>query len=238
MSYCRNCSNTYDHSKHQPFSLSCIMHTFCLDCVNKMTECPVKDCKKPVTDKKINLELLELIPKSNYDNLKFKAESLIEEIQSKEMQVNEKCDKKVRKLMKRIHLLKEKITNTMNNIRNTFTDCEHKLVESVNNLEMNLNINLNKIKVNQSIHERFANKIKNLNANSLNECELKTMHDQLNIFKTNANIKETQFDEQANHIEIISNLVVFFDNNFLNEINSRVKKVIAILFPHLFSTFS
>lgn len=227
---CRNCSNSYDHSKHQPFSLSCIMHTFCLECVSKMSECPVKDCKKPVTDKKINLELLELIPKSSYDNLKFKAESLIEEIQRKEMHINEKCDDKVRKLMKRIHLLKEKINNTMNNIRNTFTHSELKLVESVNNLETNLKINLNKIKVNQPICERFADKIANLNANSLNECELKGLHDQLNIFKANANTKESQFNEQGNHIEIISNLVVFFENNFLNEINSKVKQVLSFFF--------
>lgn len=66
---CEICFEPYDHSIHKPYHLSC-PHTYCLSCLNQLftNKCPT--CNKSFFEKNINMALLNIVPESNYDNMK------------------------------------------------------------------------------------------------------------------------------------------------------------------------
>jgi hypothetical protein len=67
---CRICLKKYDHSSCKPYQLSC-PHTYCLDCVLKIENCP--DCGLIVVEKNQNIALLEFIPE--FENNSSKTET-------------------------------------------------------------------------------------------------------------------------------------------------------------------
>ena len=56
---CRIFSEKYDHSSCKPYQLSC-PHTYCLDCVLKIENCP--DHGLIIVEKNQNIAILEFIP--------------------------------------------------------------------------------------------------------------------------------------------------------------------------------
>jgi hypothetical protein len=58
------------HSIRKPFVLSSCGHTYCLWCLKQFNENKCPQCRKVFKEKNPNIALLNLIPESNYDNLK------------------------------------------------------------------------------------------------------------------------------------------------------------------------
>ena len=65
---CDICFNNYDHSIHKPYMLSC-PHTFCLSCINKLSNKKCPNCSISISVKNPNIALLEFIKESIYDKM-------------------------------------------------------------------------------------------------------------------------------------------------------------------------
>lgn len=71
--YCDICSEPFDHSIRKPFVLSSCGHTYCSWCLKQFNDNKCPQCRKVFKEKNPNIALLNLIPESNYDNLKAKS---------------------------------------------------------------------------------------------------------------------------------------------------------------------
>ena len=94
MSSCNICLELFDHSIHKPYSLSSCPHTYCLSCLEKLTNNKCPQCDKLIKEKNPNIALLEFIPESNFDKLKGESlKALIEINEVKEDLKNNRQDK-------------------------------------------------------------------------------------------------------------------------------------------------
>jgi len=66
---CEICFEPFDHSAHKPYSLSSCPHTYCTICLDRLTSNKCPQCSKQIIGKNVNIQLLKLIPKSEYDKI-------------------------------------------------------------------------------------------------------------------------------------------------------------------------
>jgi hypothetical protein len=96
---CTICFNSFDHSVHKPYTLSCLLHTYCISCIEKLDKknCPI--CNEPITKKHPNIALLEFIPESKYDKLKSETLKSLHELKEIKQNLNQKRDEKLTELL-------------------------------------------------------------------------------------------------------------------------------------------
>ena len=99
---CRICFNAYDHCIHKPYTLSYILHTFCMSCIKifKKYKCPV--CQEIIYKKALCIDLLE----SNYNKLKAESFKVLNNfIETGNDLKNKRDDQYLKKLVKSETLL-------------------------------------------------------------------------------------------------------------------------------------
>ncbi len=135
---CQICFHPYDHSVHKPYTLSCLSHTFCICCIDKLTEkkCPV--CIKPFDQKNPNLALLEFIPQSNYDKLKTKSLKILNELNEIKQYLNKAQDAKLTEYVEQIAEIKNNINNEANVIIELVKSSQEKLIKEASSIELDL----------------------------------------------------------------------------------------------------
>ena len=64
---CKLCIEPLDHLTHKPYSLYPCGHTYCISCIQKLSNpiCPL--CREHIHEKIVNFGLLEFIPQTNED---------------------------------------------------------------------------------------------------------------------------------------------------------------------------
>jgi hypothetical protein len=192
MSVCKICLNNYDHSIRKPHHLSC-QHTFCIECINKikvdLNKCP--KCNQPIRVIYENVELLELIPESNYDKLKQEA---LKKLSTKESEVNEHLNA--------LKSIKGSIYSQSNLLINLINEKKAKSISEIELIEKSLKETLSKAKseivlnqLNEQEIQNFSNQIIGL--------------DQKYEFELNTDVNLTN-DFSFGQIKITNN-VKFFD---------------------------
>jgi len=176
MMFCKICLNNYDHSIRKPHQLSC-PHTICIECIYKIkaisNQCPT--CNTPIREIHQNIELLEMIPESNYDKLK--AETL-KILYKKESEINEQ--------LKGLNPIKD----ILNKHSNLFIDLinENKM-ESINELEL----------IEKLFKVSLANAKSTIVSNRLHENEIEDFNNKINNniidFQQNSNNNFFSFEE-------------------------------------------
>lgn len=194
MSVCKICLNNYDHSIGKPHHLSC-QHTFCIECINKIevdsNKCP--KCNQHIRVIYQNVELLELIPESNFDKLK---EEALKTLSKKESEVNEHLNA--------LKSMKESIYSQSNLLINLINE---KIAESISEIEL----------IEKSLKETLSKAKSEIVLNQLNETEIQNFRneiiglDQKYEFELNTDVNLTN-DFSFGQIRITNNVkfLIFF----------------------------
>ncbi len=131
---CLICLEAFDHSIHKPHSLSSCPHTVCIACLEKCQKqkCPI--CQTEFNKSNQNLGLLELIPFSDYDNLKIKGIKSIIGFNEIKEDLKRKREQLVISNQDELNIFRKKLTN-QSKILNS-------LIEKCNLLASDLNSDL------------------------------------------------------------------------------------------------
>ncbi len=135
---CQICFHPYDHSVHKPYTLSCLSHTFCIFCIDKLPEkkCPL--CMKPFDQKNPNLALLELIPQSNYDKLKLKSIKILNELNETKQNLNIRQEAKLAEYLTQMTEIKFIINKEANAIIQSVKRNQEELINEATSIESDL----------------------------------------------------------------------------------------------------
>jgi hypothetical protein len=167
---CTICLNSYDHSLHKPYSLSC-PHTLCYMCVNRLNEmnCPI--CKQPITHKHPNIAVLEMIPESVYDRTKndlIKAINLLNETNDR---LNKTVELKRQQASDRVKLLKDSINSESDRLVDILREEQKRLISFADQLVETVNEKLEEFEENRDVgrEEKFSIESELLSESQLNE---------------------------------------------------------------------
>ena len=132
---CKICFNQYDHSVHKPYMLSC-PHTFCISCINKFktNKCPT--CSLKISAKHPNIELLELVPESMYDQLKVTSEKALNEINEIKSALKSKSEAKLNKCLNKINSARCSIKNETKKFVKLVKTSEENFLSELNEIEL------------------------------------------------------------------------------------------------------
>ena len=164
---CNGCRNPFDHSRRKPISLSC-PHTFCQDCVKKLTakQCPDLDCNATINSKFENSQLLLVIPESSYDKLRKKIEKNLIQTDQLQLDVSKNWDKENFNYTKS---LRDEIENTADQLILLIKTNKQQLLNDVFDHEDKMNETFCKIKAINDVQNYLKTKAA---SEDLNEKEL------------------------------------------------------------------
>lgn len=228
---CQICFIQYDHSLHKPISLSC-PHSICQSCLNQLNDMKCPCCQAPIIHSYQNMCVLEMIPKSEYDQQKSK---LIESINlAKDLNSNRiiRIDEKHLFLKDQIEVLK----NTINNETYRFIDLIRKnqknLLNEANDLEetvvSNIEQMLNEIKTkqyNENINELY-NKKSSIEANELNELQMTKFNEWLDKVTSSSNDALKQLENLKINFNFVIRDNINSTTGVIGEITCEDKQVI------------
>lgn len=174
---CEICAEPFDHSVHKPYSLYPCPHTFCISCLQKLTEnkCPI--CAKEIRDKNPNLALLNLVPKSAYDQLKDELEIDMHELNELKQRFDAKKGFKLDELFNKMKLIRQQIHAKSEEIFDLIARKRDSLLSQVKNIEEYLIKSLNELRADPHMQTRNAKLKEMLTLNQYNES-------QMNLLKT------------------------------------------------------
>jgi len=213
MSNCEVCMEQFDHSVHKPHILLC-PHTFCLSCINQLTNksCPI--CNEPFNKTNINVALLKFIPESSYDKLK--DESIKALIQLNEIKQSLKSSRQ------------EKLTSYGNKITSIQKTISKETEKAINNLKTNeRQLNDECKSVLKEIQEYLdPSKYEDNILFQIDESREKIEKDKFNeVDLTNLNKKITEINSSLNKL---TDEINSYENKFEFNLNEISKEKLAI----------
>ncbi len=200
---CQICLNNFDHSKVKPYTLSCLLHTICISCINglKNKKCPI--CDTIIEVIKPNLALLELIPESEYDKLKKVTLNRISNTIEKEQQLNKIKESKLKELLAQIKQIKETIADKTSGLIDSILQNQAKLLEETSFLK-------------KEIKTHFAN-VRDLELNDGKQIVESNVYNDQEL----TNLNDKLLEKQAN-IENLIEKANGFTENIVFSMNSSI----------------
>ncbi len=200
---CQLCLEKYDHSIHRPYTLSCMTHTFCISCLNRLNNNKCPTCKIVIKGKSPNLALLNLTPLSNYDKLKSEIFKTLNEVQDyqdiylkrRELTLNEHKIKLDSIIKATNDMVQEKMNQLIVN--------QVELNDKIKSIEFNLN---NRFESNDISSEAIIESKKKLERNELSEDMIKNL-------KIEIEQKIKKLNELNKEVENFNENYFFIPNN-------------------------
>ena len=106
---CKICFEPYDHSICKPFIMLQSPHTFCISCINKFNSNKFPTCNFKFDIFRLNVELLDLVPLSNYDKSKTESVSVINQAKELFNECKNLLDEKAKLNLTQFESIKQKI---------------------------------------------------------------------------------------------------------------------------------
>ena len=186
---CEICTESFDHSLHKPYSLYPCPHTFCISCLRKLTEnkCPI--CSKEIRDKNPNLALLNLVPKSAYDQLKDELEIEMNELNDLRQRFDAKKGFKLDELFNKMKLIRQQIHAKTDEVILMIARERDTLLSQVKYIEEYLIKSLNELRADPHMQARNAKLKEILTHNQYNESQLHLLKTEFNNKKCDLNFK-------------------------------------------------
>ena len=208
---CQICLNSFDHSIHKPYMLSC-PHTFCLSCINKLTanKCPV--CNIEIKAKNSNIALLGLIPESLYDKLKVEAQKVSNETIEIKNALKKKRETKLTEYLNKLSEIRSNIKNETSKLIEVFKTNELKLLNEVTDIEQYLKENLSLSQQELESEAKLAKLKPTVENNLLSEEELTKLVNESNTIKKKINEIDSELELFKENIEFI-----VFENGCLKD---------------------
>jgi hypothetical protein len=206
MSNCEICFEPFDHSIHKPYSLMSCPHTYCLSCLQRLTNNTCPQCALPIIGKNLNIALLKFIPESNYDKLK--SESLKVCIDLNEINQNLKNNSQI-KLTKheaRLASIKQIITDETNKMISLLRQNEQNLTNECDTMLIEIKSNLNANKYQDEI--QIGDVKEKIEKDGYNQDELINLNNTLLEMKQKSNELTVQIKNYENYYEFIQNKIL------------------------------
>lgn len=218
---CEICLSAYDHSKHKPYFLSC-PHTFCLDCLSRLKEQKCPACQKSYAEKFPNLALLQIIPKSDYDKLKYELEHCLNEIANLKVKLDETSDKKLKENLTRINTLRDDIRQKTNEILNSIQNLQSKLLNETDNIEVLLRKKYTISSIDDQIEAKSKEARFGLEVNAFSENDLRTLFESFSRLKPEINERIIQIEtSNDDEFEFVLRSSIEIDTADLGEIINK-----------------
>ena len=172
---CKICFERFDHSKHKPHVLIFCTHTFCINCINKLSKdqngfkCPT--CNSLIEETNPNWALLDSVQESLYDkNKKNLEKALIEtEKMRAELKTNREVELKERK--DKMKSLRTDIKSKSGEAVKAIHQCQRRLIIKSKNIEASLKKKYNNLVLYEKNHivKRVEDAKNNLDENQLSK---------------------------------------------------------------------
>jgi hypothetical protein len=226
---CKICLEPYDHSIRKPYSLSSCPHTFCINCLERLKEnkCPV--CNRNIISKNINLELLELIPESEYDKSKAEAFKSLNELNELRDNLKLKQDLKLKEHLSQLNLIKNTLNNEINNYINILILNQTQLNNEIYLLENDIFNNLAPSKFEDDIQIKLINSKEELDKNLFTKFQINELKNEINASKSRLNMLVFQVENFKENYELKMNNEMNLKEGFIAEIKTN-KKVLFFRF--------
>ncbi len=216
---CDICFEPFDHSIHKPYNLSC-PHTYCLDCIQKLSDNKCPQCKQIIKEKYPSNALLRLIPESNYDKLKSESLKAMIELNEMKQDLKNKYQEKLTENEMRLKSTKQYISDETNKAIATLKENEAILINECDRIQYHSNAWLDSNKAIFQMNDIYASK-EQIEKNELNEDQLSRIINNLNEikqkFRQNLNVSMDQINNFEKNFEFIPNKISN-DVLFLGEI--------------------
>ena len=206
MSNCEICFEPFDHSIRKPYSLMSCPHTYCLSCLQRLTNNTCPQCAIPIIGKNLNIALLKFIPESSYDKLK--SESLKVCIDLNEINQNLKNNSQI-KLTKheaRLTSIKQIIKDETNKMISLLRQNEQNLTNECDTMLIEIKSNLNANKYQDEI--QIVDVKEKIEKDGYNQDELKNLNNTLLELKQKSNELSVQIKNYENYYEFIQNKIL------------------------------
>ncbi len=207
MSTCNICLEAFDHSTHKPYSLSSCSHTYCLNCLEKLTNKKCPSCGKLFKEKHPNIALLEFIPESSFDKLKGEClKALIEINEVKEDLKNNRKDK-LKKDQTKLVLVKKVVASETNKMINVLKQNEEILTKQCDLMLNELNASLDASIYEDSISFTLAESKEVIEKNKLSEEDLKILNNKILEVKLQLHQLTDKIKKFENNYKYIPNAI-------------------------------
>jgi hypothetical protein len=204
---CQICYEPYDQSIRRPYSMSSCPHTYCLKCLEQITNNRCPECGIRSKGKNLNMALLQLIPESEYDKLK--AESLkalihlneakkyLKQNRLEKLNIHETKLESIKQVIsdetdKIINILKEKKNNLINECNQMLYRIKNHLTSTKYEDKESLQIGLTKVKIEN---------------NELNEDEMKSLNNKITEINNELNKLSESIRNYENNSEFVLNKI-------------------------------
>ena len=220
---CKICLEPYDHSIRKPYSLSSCPHTFCISCLELLKEnkCPI--CNRNIIAKNTNLELLELIPESDYDRSKAEAFKSLNELNELRDQLKLKQDSKLKEHLSQLNLIKNTLNNEINNYINILILNQTQLNNEIYLLENNIFNNLTPSKFEDDIQIKLINSKDELDKNLFTKFQINELKKEIDASKSRLNMLVFQVENFKENYELKMNYEMNLKEGFIAEIKTNKK---------------
>jgi hypothetical protein len=239
---CTICFNSYDHSVHKPYTLSCLLHTYCISCIEKLDKrnCPI--CNEPITKKHPNIALLEFIPESKYDKLKSETLKSLHELKEIKQNLNQKRDEKLNEYLQQIGHVKQAINKQSNKFVKLIKSNKLKLLNELSLIEVDLKkkcFNSNQI-IENDVEIRVNNSKFMLENNECSKKKLIQLNKDTCELKTRLNELLMQIEQFNENYEFKLNKKLKLNDGVIGKIqtNQKVNNFRINFFNHDLTFFS
>jgi hypothetical protein len=140
----------------------------------------------------LSLALLQIVPKSDYDNLKHDLEICLNDIADLKLNLDESNDKKLKENLLKIKSLRTEIEKKTNEIINSISNLQKKLLNETNNIEVLLRKKYTISNIDDQIEAKSKEARLGLEVNVFTESELKKLLDSFSRLKPEINDRINQ----------------------------------------------
>ena len=221
---CNICLELFDHSIHKPYSLSSCPHTYCLSCLEKLTNNKSPQCDKLIKEQNPNIALLEFIPESSYDKLKTESFKALIEINETKQDLKNCRQETLKKHESKLILIKKVVTNETCKMIDVLKQNEQVLLNQFDKMlnELNTSLDSKKFEDKDSFKNIDGSKIV-IEKNKLNEEELKNLN---NKIKQALNKLTDQVKKYQNNYTFNSNKKILMADLVIGEIKQGKVKIV------------
>jgi len=221
---CDICFNNYDHSIHKPYMLSC-PHTFCLSCINKLSNKKCPNCSISISVKNPNIALLEFIKESIYDKMKAESQKTLNEINELKKTLTDKREVKLNEYVAKINEIKMHISNESKKFISLVKASELNLVNELTELEKKMRKRLSLSKEDSVMTKSLLLSKQFVENNSLNEEQLTKLTQETLSIKTKLNELGIQIEAFKENLEFTDYTNVSMKDGLIGEVKTNQKVI-------------
>ena len=198
-------------------------HTFCIDCLNKLTSNKCPNCNATIITKHPNLSLMEFIPKSPLDIAREQLEITINEVTSMNTSLKKDIKNKLEEQQVKFSALRNQIHEKANELIALIKTNRNKLLRDINYYELGFEISFQS----DSCLDRRILHIKELfKENKLNELKINTAKEEIESVKSSLVGISLEVSKLNENVQFIANKSVDCETGDFGHIIDSNEKVI------------